>query len=73
MSKWRILTVVLAIVGVALVAIAIYYWVTPAESLPGFFPGYLAGSSHVHVKHGVAAFIAGILFLLGAWFASAKK
>ena len=47
--------VLLIIVGVALVALAIYYWVTPAGSLPSFFPGHLAGSAHKHIKHGLAA------------------
>jgi ammonia channel protein AmtB len=71
-SKWRILTIVLAIVSAALLAVAIVYWVTPAGSLPSFFLGHTAGSTHVHVKHGVAAFIAAILVGLGAWFSSAK-
>ena len=72
MSKWRIATVLLAIVCAALLAVAIVYWVTPAGSLPSFFPGHLAGSTDVHVKHGVAALIAAILVGLGAWFSSAK-
>jgi ammonia channel protein AmtB len=73
MSKWRIITAVLAIVALALLAVAIVYWVTPAGSLPGFFPGHQAGSTAVHIKHGVAAIIAAILVGLGAWFSSAKK
>ena len=73
MSKWRILTILLVIVGVALVAVGIYYWVTPAGSLPSFFPGHLAGSAHKHVKHGLAALIAGIACFLGAWMLSGRK
>ena len=73
MSKWRIITVLLAVVGLALVAVAVVYWVVPAGSLPSFFPGHAAGSTAIHIKHGVAAFIAAILVLLGAWFSSAKK
>jgi ammonia channel protein AmtB len=72
MSKWRIATILLAVVGAALLAIAIVYWVTPAGSLPSFFPGHLAGSTQIHVKHGVAALVAAILVGLGAWFSSAK-
>ena len=72
MSKWRITTVLLGVVCAALLAVAIVYWVTPAGSLPSFFPGHLAGSTVIHVKHGVAAFIAAILVGLGAWFSSAK-
>ena len=72
MKKWRIATVLLAVVCAALVAVAVIYWATPAGSLPSFFPGHLAGSTVIHVKHGVAALIAAILVGLGAWFSSAK-
>ena len=40
----------------------------PAKSLPGFFPGHQAGSSHHHVKHGIAAFLLGLACLVFAWF-----
>ena len=72
MSKWRIATVLLAIACAALLAVAVVYWVTPAGSLPSFFPGHLAASTEIHVKHGVAALIAAILVGLGAWLSSAK-
>ncbi len=73
MSKWRILTIVLAILGVAFVALAIYYWVTPAGSLVSFVPGHVAGSAHKHVKHGIAALILGILCFMGAWMLSGRE
>ncbi len=73
MSKRRVLTIVLVIVGVACIAVGIYYFVTPAGSLPSFFPGHLAGSLHKHMKHGVAALAVGLLCFLGAWMFSAKK
>jgi len=69
----RVLMVLLIILGVALIALGIYYWVTPAGSLPGFFPGHLAGSAHKHVKHGLAALIAGIACFLGVWMLSGKE
>jgi hypothetical protein len=72
MNKHRIWMVLLIILGVALVALAIYYWVTPAGSLPSFFPGHLAGSAHKHVKHGVLALLVGAVCLLGAWMLSGK-
>ncbi len=65
--------VLLIVIGAAFVALAIYYWVTPAGSLPSFFPGHLAGSAHKHVKHGLAALFAGIACFLGAWMLSAKE
>ena len=73
MSRWRILTIVLVVLGVAFIAVAVYYWVTPAGSLPSFVPGHIAGSAHIHVKHGVAALIAGILCVMGAWMLSGRK
>jgi ammonia channel protein AmtB len=72
MSRWRIATVVLGLLCAALLAVAIVYWVTPAGSLPSFFPGHSAGSTAIHVKHGVAAIAASILVGLGAWLSSGK-
>jgi hypothetical protein len=64
--------VLLIVLGVALVAVGVYYWVTPAGSLPGFFPGHLAGSAHKHLKHGLAALLVGVVCFLGAWMLSAR-
>ena len=68
----RALVVVCAVLGVACIAIAIVYWVEPAKSLPGFFPGHQAGSNHHHVKHGLAALLLGLALLAAAWFGSAR-
>lgn len=73
MTSRRALVILLAILGVAFIAIAVYYWVTPAGSLASFVPGHLAGSAHKHLKHGLAAFIAGIACLLGVWMLTGKK
>jgi hypothetical protein len=56
------------IAGIALIVIAVVYWVEPAKSLPSFFPGHAGGSSHHHVKHGIAAFLVGLACLVFAWF-----
>ena len=56
-----------------LLVIAFVYWIEPARSLPGFFPGHEAGSSHHHVKHGIAAFLLGIAALVLAWFQSGPR
>jgi hypothetical protein len=58
------------VVGLLLIAIAVVYWIEPARSLPSFFPGHQAGSSHHHVKHGIAAFLVGLAVLAYAWFAT---
>ena len=56
--------------GAVLIVIAIIYWAEPAGSLPSFFPGHEAGSSHHHVKHGLLAFILAIGCFIFAWFQS---
>jgi UDP-N-acetylmuramyl pentapeptide phosphotransferase/UDP-N-acetylglucosamine-1-phosphate transferase len=69
--KWLVALAV--VLGVLLLAIAVVYWVEPAGSLPSFFPGHEAGSSHHHVKHGIAAFLLGLACLAFAWFNSGPK
>ncbi len=72
--RYRKVLVVLAVVlGTVLVAIAIVYWAEPARSLPSFFPGHEAGSSHHHTKHGIAAFLLGLACFAFAWFNSGPK
>jgi hypothetical protein len=56
------------VLGVALIALAVLYWVEPASSLPSFIPGHEAGSSHHHVKHGIGSFFVGVALLVYAWF-----
>jgi hypothetical protein len=68
MSGRKILVVLAVVLGIALICVSVVYWVEPAKSLPSFFPGYLAGSAHHHVKHGIAAFLVGVACLVFAWF-----
>jgi hypothetical protein len=56
------------VVGIALIATSILYFAEPAGSLPSFFPGHDAGSSHHHAKHGSLALILGVGCLIFAWF-----
>lgn len=71
MTQKRLIAAAAAAVGIALIVIAVVYWIEPASGLPGFFPGHEAGSSRHHVKHGVAAFVVGLVALVLAWFSSA--
>ena len=57
-NRWTVIAA--SIAGVLLIVIAIVYFAEPAKSLPGFFPGHEAGSSHHHVKHGIAALLLGM-------------
>jgi hypothetical protein len=68
MSNRRLLAVLAIVAGIVLIAIAVVYWAEPASSLPSFFPGHQAGSSHHHTKHGLAAFLVGLACLVFAWF-----
>jgi len=61
------------VLGIALIALSILYWVEPASSLPSIIPGHEAGSSHHHVKHGIASFLLGVALLIFAWFQTGKK
>jgi hypothetical protein len=64
---------VAVILGLAFAAVAIVYWVVPAGSLPSFVPGFDAGSSQIHVKHGIAAAAAAVLFLALGWYAGRSR
>jgi len=61
------------IVGIGFVALAVLYWITPAGALPSFMPGYEAGSSAIHVKHGIASLLLGLAVLAYAWFQTGPK
>ena len=70
-NRWTVIAV--GIAGVLLIAIAIIYLAEPAKSLPGFFPGHEAGSTHHHVKHGIAALLLGLGAFVLAWFQSGPR
>jgi hypothetical protein len=70
MTKRRNLIVPAVLLGLVFVAIAIVYFVEPASSLPSFFPGHEAGSSHHHTKHGIAALVVAAACFVFAWFQS---
>jgi hypothetical protein len=61
------------IVGLFFFALAIYYWLTPANALLSFLPGYALDSNKIHYTHGLAALILGAACLLFAWFQSGRK
>jgi len=68
MTKRPSLIVPAIVFAVLLLALAILYWVDTADSLPSFIPGHEAGSSHHHIKHGIAAAILSLGALVFAWF-----
>jgi hypothetical protein len=70
-ERGRLLVSLAVLVGLALIVLAVVYWVEPAKSLPSWLPGHEAGSGHHHVKHGIASFLVGLACLVFAWFRSA--
>jgi hypothetical protein len=70
MTKRRNLIVPAVLLGIVFVVIAVVYFVEPASSLPSFFPGHEAGSSHHHTKHGIAALVVAAACFVFAWFQS---
>ena len=70
MTQSRVLVVAGVVVAVVLFAVAAVYLAEPAKSLPSFFPGHTSGSTHHHVKHGIAALCVGLAALAFAWFQS---
>jgi uncharacterized membrane protein HdeD (DUF308 family) len=72
-EKNRVLVPLAIVVGVLLILVGLVYFVEPAKSLPGLFPGHEAGSTHHHVKHGIAALFVGLACLVYAWFQTGKK
>ena len=73
MQNRRLLVWLALVVGIVLVVISGVYWAEPAKSLPSFFPGHQAGSSHHHVKHGIASFLVGLACFAFAWFNTGPK
>jgi hypothetical protein len=73
LSNPRLVAGAAAVAGLVLIVIAIVYFAEPAKSLPSFFPGHQAGSSHHHVKHGIAALALGLAAFAFAWFQTGPK
>jgi hypothetical protein len=69
----KTLIMLAVILGIIFIGLAIFYWMTPANALPAYLPGYNATLTTPHTKHGIAALVVGLGLLVYAWFASAKK
>jgi hypothetical protein len=62
-----VMKIILILLGIALIVVAVVYFVLPADQLPGFFPGHEAGVTRIHMKHGLIAGGLGIIVLGVAW------
>ena len=63
---------ILTILGVILIVAAAVYFLVPADSLPGFFPGHEAGLARLRIKHGILSGGAGVVLLIASWFVGRK-
>jgi hypothetical protein len=59
---------IVTLLGAVLIVVAIIYFVLPADSLPGFFPGHEDGVTRMHTKHGVVSGVAGVILLGMGWW-----
>ena len=73
MQKRTNLIIPAIILGVILLAVAVMYFAEPAKSLPSFVPGHQTGSTHHHVKHGIAAVVLAAGCFIFAWFQTGPK
>jgi hypothetical protein len=73
MLNSRLLIILAAIAGVALLVVAGVYFAEPAKSLPSFFPGHDPTYNHHHTKHGIAALVVALGCFAFAWFQSGPK
>jgi hypothetical protein len=73
MANTQKLIIPAVVIGVLLLVVSVIYFIEPAKSLPSFFPGYGAGSTHHHTKHGVAALVVALGCFAFAWFQSGPK
>ncbi len=59
------------ILGIVCVGVAVVYFITPAQSLPSFMPGFDVASAKIHYKHAIGSFVLGLGLFALAWFGSA--
>ena len=66
----RMLAYVLAIICIVVAAM---YYTMQAGQLPTFMPGYLAGSTHIHLTHALAAAAAAVVLFVLGWIVGRSR
>jgi hypothetical protein len=61
------------VLGLLFAVLAIIYWMVPAGSLPGFIPGFEAGGTRIHVKHGIVAAVVALILFAYAWYGARSR
>lgn len=72
-SSAQLIVVVLVVIGLLALGAGIYYLSTASGKLPTWFPGYLAGSTHHHVKRAIAGVVVAALCGVAVWFVSRRR
>jgi len=73
MNNKTIIMSLAIVLGIVFILAAVVYFITPAQSLPVFMPGYEAGLTRVHLTHGVGSLVLGLGCFVFAWFQSGRK
>ncbi|GAC1441250.1 MAG: hypothetical protein NVSMB55_08480 [Mycobacteriales bacterium] len=69
----RLIPVLLVLLALASVALAVVYFSTSANDLPGFIPGHEAGITRHHTKHGIGALVLAGVLAVAAYFSLGAK
>jgi hypothetical protein len=60
------------VLGLICAIAAVMYFTMQAGSLPTFMPGYVAGSTHIHTSHALAAAVAAVVLFGIGWFSGRR-
>ncbi len=69
-NRRKLLVIMSIVLAVVFVLLAVVYFTTAAQDLPGFVPGHKTGSTRLHTKHGIAMLVLGAFSVAGAWMLS---
>ena len=74
MANNRLVIIPAVILGIALLVVAVIYFLDTASALPSFFPGHAsAPTHHHHAKHGIAALVVALGCFVFAWFRAGPR
>ncbi len=69
----KLLAVLGVLAGLFFVVASVFYFLTPANMLPSFMPGFDAMMTRIHYKHGVAALLLAAAAFIFASFQSGQR
>lgn len=68
----KALVILAYVIAVLLGALAVVYFITPANQLPSYLPGHDV-TTKTHLKHGIGALLLALGCVAYAWFQSGPK